>query len=408
MTLVSDLSVKRISESLSENRLDVVVTGSIGAVESVRFIRALRRLGADVTAWMSHGAKDFTTPTALSWASAKPVIDSFSGTASHIAEKDACVVAPASASMIAKIANGVTDTPTSALVASYLGQGKPVLLLPNMHESLIQSPMVESNLEKISQWLTVLRPRREEGKAKFPAPEELADHVSHQVQKQLRGTAKVVVTLGPTRAYFDDVRFLSNYSSGKLGSLISEELFRLGFEVVAITGPALDVPRACTLRVPIETHNEMKHALDIHTKEDCAAAVFCAAVLDFEPVEKLSGKTSSKTKNWDVKLRPTEKLISLFADRVPYKVGFKLEPTIDADNAHDFAAEYATRYGLDLVVANGLADVDRSRHRAYIFEAYNRVLNPTALLLSSKEAVALSVASHVDRDVKRTPVQRGD
>lgn len=401
MTLSSDLSVKRISESLSESRLDVVVTGSIGAVESVRFLRSLRRLGADVTPWMSHSAKEFITPTSLAWAAAKPVRDSFSGDASHIGQGDACIVAPASANTLAKIAHGITDSPISALIASYLGQGKPVLVLPAMHESLIHSPMVEDNLDKIAKWVTVLRPRKEEGKAKFPAPEELADEVSHHVLRLTKGTARVLVTLGPTRGYFDDVRYLSNYSTGKLGSLICEELYRLGFHVVAITGPAIDVPRSCSERIPVETHAEMRAALDTQTTKNCSAAVFCAAVLDFEPTERVAGKTSSKKTSWTVELKPTEKLIEIFAKRVPYKVGFKLEPTITSENAHVYAAEYASRYDLDLIVANGLSDVSRDRHRAFIFEADGGKISPTGLLLSSKEAVAHSVASHIDRDVRR-------
>ena len=174
----SDLQVNSISNSLSGKSIDVVITGSIGSVESVRFLRSLRRLGADVFPWLSKGAFQFTTETAVSWAAAQPVTTEFSGTASHIALRDACVIAPASASIIAKIANGITDTPTSALIASYLGQGKPVLLMPNMHDSLLQAPAVSENLNKISSWIHMLQPRQEEGKQKFPEPKHLADQVS--------------------------------------------------------------------------------------------------------------------------------------------------------------------------------------------------------------------------------------
>ena len=175
----SDLQVNSISESLSDKSIDVIITGSIGSVESVRFLRALRRLGADVHPWLSKGAQLFTTETAVSWAAANPVTSQFSGTASHIALHDACIVCPASANFLSKIANGITDTPESALVASYLGQGKPVLVMPNMHDSLLQAPAVSENLKKISKWTHILEARQEEGKQKFPEPKDLADEVSH-------------------------------------------------------------------------------------------------------------------------------------------------------------------------------------------------------------------------------------
>ena len=401
MTVVSDLTVTRLSEALSEFKLDVIVSGSIGAVEAPRFLRALRRLGATVQPWLTHSGANFTTPMALSWAAANPVRTTFEGNASHIALGDACVIAPASAQMIARIANGMTDTPTAALVASYLGQGKPVFLLPNMHDSLLHSPMVEDNLSHIAKWVRILRPRAEEGKAKFPAPDVLADQVAHFLNRHRRGSARILVTMGPTRGYIDDVRYISNYSSGKLGSLVCEELYRLGFDTDVVSGPAPSQPRTFSQKTMVQTHHEMDEAIGAAIERGCQSGVFSAAVLDFEPTEKLEGKTSSKQPNWTVAMRPTAKLLAKHGPALKWRAAFKLETDLDADSAHEIAAKYIRDHKLDLLVANRLSDVSETRHKGWIFEGRQGSTEPTCLVLSSKEAVAMCVASHVDRDVER-------
>ena len=210
-----DLDVTRLSDALNGRRLDVVVSGSIGAVESVRFLRALRRLSASVTPWLTKGGAQFVTPLALSWAADAPAISEFTGTAPHIGTTDAVVVAPASASLIGKIAHGITDTPAAALVTSYLGQGRPVILVPNMHDSLASAPAVLRNLERVSGWpgVTVIRARTEEAKHKFPDPATLADEVAHQVNRERHALPTTLVTMGTTRGYVDRVRYFSNYSS---------------------------------------------------------------------------------------------------------------------------------------------------------------------------------------------------
>jgi phosphopantothenoylcysteine decarboxylase/phosphopantothenate--cysteine ligase len=286
----SDLQVNSISESLLGKSIDVVITGSIGSVEAVRFLRSLRRLGADVHPWLSKGAMLFTTETAVSWAAANPVTSNFSGTASHIALHDACVVSPASANFIAKISNGITDTPESALVASYLGQGKPVLVMPNMHDSLIQAPAVSENLQKISKWTHILKPRQEEGKQKFPEPKELADQVSHILNRPIK--TKVLVCMGTTKGFIDDVRYISNYSSGALGTAISEELYRSGFSTEVVCGPCEIKPKSFSKMIHVETNEQMLEACK-NSLEGNSALVMLASVLDFVPEQQLAGKLSS-------------------------------------------------------------------------------------------------------------------
>ena len=385
----SDLQVNSISQSLEGKTIDVVITGSIGSVEAVRFLRSLRRLGANVHPWLSKGAKLFTTETAVSWAAANPVTSNFSGTASHIALHDACIVSPASANFISKIANGITDTPESALVASYLGQGKPVLVMPNMHDSLLQAPAVTENLQKISSWTHILRARHEEGKQKFPEPKELADQVSHVLNQPIK--TKVVVCMGTTKGFIDDVRYISNYSSGGLGSAITEELYRWGFIVDVVCGPCELKPKSFSKIYHVETNSEMLAKCQQALSGD-SALVMLASVLDFVPTTQFSGKLSS-SEELKVEFEKTEKIIAQLHPSSGLKVGFKLESELSVEKASSIAKSYMSKYKLSYMVLNQLSLVSKNRHTAYLFDesGYEEC--------SGKDTIAAKIAVHFKKTI---------
>ncbi len=390
--IASDLAINPVSEALSGWELDVVVSGSIGAVESVKFIRSLRRLGSKVTPWLTRGGAEFITEQALSWAAAQETITTFSGTASHIAVRHGCIVAPASASLIAKIAQGQTDTPSSALVASYLGLKKPVLLLPNMHDSLFQSPGIQENLRKIATYgVKILGARTEEGKQKFPSPDTLADLCAHELAVQRSGSkGRVLVTMGTTRGYIDDVRYISNYSSGALGTAISHELFRYGFETIVVCGPCPVKPTVASQVIDIETNADMEAAIKDVGKQDLHAAVLSASVLDFIPKSRQSGKIRSDSEaGLSLELSPSKKLIKDVKSKI--KVGFKLESGLTAAGAEQFAKDYTSKYNLSLFVINDLAEVSATKHQAKIF---NRDGNEFRTV-ETKGGVARAICQHI-------------
>jgi phosphopantothenoylcysteine decarboxylase/phosphopantothenate--cysteine ligase len=382
---MNDLDVIPTSEALKGRRIDVVVTGSIAAVESVRFIRALRRLGADVTAWLSEGGSMFVTPMALTWASSHETRVGFSGHNTHICDSDAVVIAPASSSIITKIARGMTDSHCTALAASALGQKKPVMLIPTMHDSLKEAPAQKQHLATISSWPNthVLGAREEEGKQKFPDPATLADEVSHVVNKSSRPVNPVLITMGTTRGYIDDVRYISNYSSGKLGSLISEELYRNGFQTFVVCGPCEVKPRVATTRADVLTTGDMLAKAREAESQGLTGGVFCASVLDFEPSEKTLGKIRSTHQNLTVHFKPTPKIIGEIQLGGKPKIGFKLETGMSPAEAKSIADTYIKKYGLTMLIANELHAVSASAHHAFAFPAGG---NSTEL--KSKDAIA--------------------
>jgi len=377
----NDLHVSQISAALCARSVDLVVSGSIGAVESVRFIRSLRRLGAEVHPWLTTGGALFTTETALAWAAARPVRTRFEGDASHIAQHDACIIAPASASLISKVAQGLTDTPATALIASYLGQHKPVILVPNMHDSLLHSPMVAANLQKISSFCTVLAAREEEGKQKFPEPKQLADRVAHILNQQ-QGR-KFLLTMGTTRGPIDDVRYISNYSSGALGSHIAEEFYRYGHRIHVVAGPCPVRPQSYSTLVDVITNDEMLKAVEHIASNGIDGAIFAASVLDFVPAAKLSGKVRSRDE-LKVDFVRTPKIIAEVKSTLRFKVGFKLEVAANTHERDVIVQDYLQKYQLSHLVYNQLQDVNQTDHSALIFAG--QTSNPQSL--SGKDSIA--------------------
>ncbi len=387
-----DLHVASLSEALAGFSIDLIVSGSIGAVESVRFIRALRRLSCEIHPWLTEGGAQFTTETALSWAAARPCKRQFDGNASHIGGRDACVIAPASASIIGKLAQGLTDSPATALAASYLGQGKPVLLVPNMHDSLITSPYVAANLEKLRKTCIFLEARREEGKQKFPEPKVLADQIAHQLNSLGKDQGRpILVTMGTTRGYIDEIRYISNYSSGALGTQLTHELYRQGFPVHVVSGPCPQTPRSYATLHFIETNEEMSEAVRDVTRAGLSGAVFAASVLDFIPATKRTGKIRS-SEDLKVEFIKTPKIIGQLTEPLPFKVGFKLETEFNAES-ESLARDYLRRYALSHLVMNIRSDVSEHLHRALVFTGERR----EAQEVRGKEGLAIFLAAEAKR-----------
>jgi phosphopantothenoylcysteine decarboxylase/phosphopantothenate--cysteine ligase len=392
-----DLKVDIVSNSLNGVKIDLVIGGSVGAVESVRFIRSLRRLGADVTPILSKGAKLFTTVASLEWASNNKVIDKFDGSAPHIATGDLCLICPSSASLISKIASGICDSPATTIIQSYLGFGnKKVQLLPNMHHSLIDSPIVSANLDKIKKHITVLEPRKEEGKSKFPEPAVLADIVSHNYLKKSE-EENALVCMGSTKGFFDDVRYVSNYSSGGLGTKITEELYRYGLSVHVVCGSSTIKPNVSSSIQNVETNEEMLNAcLTVLKRHDNRVhTVMLASVLDYIPEQRLEGKTRSGADELSVKLVPTKKIISELKPQPNYsKIGFKLEPDLTEQEAQTIAKDYIGKYSLSKMVLNSLGSVSSTKHSATMFkDTGNKAFEP--IYASSKQEIASAIRAHI-------------
>ena len=345
------------------------ITGGIAAYKTATLVRLLVKAGAEVQVIMTPNAREFITPVTLSTLSGKPVISEFftANTGqwnSHVdlgLWADAMVIAPATASTIAKMAHGVAD---NMLVTTYLSAKAPVFVAPAMDLDMMAHPTTRHNLELLQSYGNhIIEPQEGElashlvGKGRMEEPENIAAVLEQFFAKRqdLAGK-KVLITAGPTHEKIDPVRFIGNYSSGKMGFSIARECAERGALVTLITGPvSLSINHPRVQRLNVTSADEMHHAVMAHFGEQ-DAAIFCAAVADY----KVANIATSKIKR-EHNENPTIELVKnpdIAASAAAVKrtgqvtVGFALE----TDNEEFNAQGKLERKNLDFIVLNSLRD----------------------------------------------------
>ena len=344
------------------------ITGSIAAYKAAILIRALVKKGAEVQVVITPAGKEFITPITLSALTSKPVISEFfaqrDGTwNSHVdlgLWADAMVIAPATASTIGKMAHGIAD---NMLITTYLSMKAPVFVAPAMDLDMFAHPSTQKNLEILRSYGNhIIEPASGElashlvGKGRMEEPEKIVEVLEaffHQ-QQDLKGK-KVLITAGPTYEKIDPVRFIGNYSSGKMGFALAEECASRGAEVVLVSGPVtLEAHHPNIKRVDVESAQEMyDSAMEVF--QDADAGILCAAVADFTPDNVADQKIKREKDELVIKLKPTHDIAaSLGAVKKDSQVlvGFALETNDEAKNAKG----KLVRKNLDFIVLNSLND----------------------------------------------------
>ena len=341
------------------------ISGGIAAYKSVSLLRLFVKAGADVQVVITPSGKEFITPVTLSALSGRPVISEFftantGSWNSHVdlgLWADAMVIAPATASTIAKMANGVAD---NMLITTYLSAKSPVFVAPAMDLDMFAHPSTRRNIDLLRSYGNHIidSPAGElashlVGKGRMEEPERIFEVVDAFFDKEqdLKGR-KVMITAGPTFEKIDPVRFIGNYSSGKMGYAIAEECASRGAEVVLISGPVSIKCNDSRVRViGVESATEMNEAAQ-REFADSRCAIMCAAVADYAPAQVSAAKI--KREKQDVPTIVLKKNPDIAAGLGAVKsdsqilVGFALE----TDNATANAVEKIERKNLDFIVLN--------------------------------------------------------
>lgn len=344
------------------------ITGGIAAYKSASLVRLFIKAGAEVQVIMTPSAREFITPLTLSTLSGKPVITEFftANTGqwnSHVdlgLWADVMIVAPATASTIAKMANGVAD---NMLVTTYLSAKAPVFVAPAMDLDMMAHPTTTRNLQLLESYGNhIIQPAAGElashliGKGRMEEPENIFRTIdSFFTEKDLSGK-KILITAGPTYERIDPVRFIGNFSTGKMGFAIADEASRRGAEVTVVAGPVSIALQKKSVRViKVESAREMC-AECTKLFPDFDIAIMAAAVADYAPAVKSDSKikrehTDSMTidlvRNPDIaatlgKMKRPEQML----------VGFALETNDERKNA----LGKMQRKNLDMIVLNSLRD----------------------------------------------------
>jgi len=345
------------------------ITGGIAAYKCATLTRLLIKAGAEVQVIMTPNAKQFIQPLTLSTLSGKPVISEFftANTGqwnSHVdlgLWADALIIAPATASTIGKMANGVAD---NMLVTTYLSAKAPVFVAPAMDLDMMRHPSTVRNLELLRSYGNhIIEPAEGElashliGKGRMEEPENILKALDRffAAKEDLKGK-RVLITAGPTVEKIDPVRYISNFSSGKMGFALAEECASRGAEVTLVAGPVtLKTPEGNIERIDVTTAVEMHDAV-MKALPESDAVILCAAVADYRVENVADSKIKrEKTQNPVIQLTPNPDIARAVGqakrpDQVT--VGFALE----TDNEQANAQGKLERKNLNFIVMNSLRD----------------------------------------------------
>lgn len=353
-------------KSLEGKHIVLGISGGIAAYKSAYLLRLFVKAGAEVQVVITPNGKEFITPATLAALSGKPVVSEFFAANtgewhSHVdlgLWSDLMVVAPATASSIGKMANGIAD---NMLITTYLSAKSHVMVAPAMDLDMWAHPSTQRNIAALqNDGVEIIEPASGElashlmGKGRMEEPEQILNRVEQFFSKKetLKGK-KILVTAGPTYEEIDPVRFIGNYSSGKMGFALAEEAAARGAEVTLVTGPvSLQISAKRINRIDVKTACQMLEKVEA-VFDDCDIAILSAAVADYAPEE--CRNTKIKRENTDgliLKLKKNPDIAAHLGAKKENKilVGFALE----TDNEHAHALDKMQRKSLDMIVLNSL------------------------------------------------------
>ena len=394
---------------LKGKKIVIGVTGSIAAYKAAILVRLLVKQGAEVQVVMTPSSKEFITPLTLSTLSGRPVLCDFfnSGSGewhSHVELglwADAMIIAPATAATIGKMAGGIAD---NLLVTTYLSMKAPVFVAPAMDLDMFAHPSTQHNLQVLRSYGNhIIEPAAGElashlcGKGRMEEPENIVAVLKDffLAGSSLAGK-RILITAGPTYEKIDPVRFIGNYSSGKMGFALAGECAARGADVTLVAGPvSLDTPHAAIKRVNVETAEEMYRA-SVEAFPSCDAAILCAAVADYRPTTRADKKIKRTDAGMTIELEANKDIAAELGKQkgaTQRLVGFALE----TNNGEINAREKLAKKNLDFIVLNSLAD--KGAGFAYDTNKVSIISNEgvTEYPLKSKLEVARDIVSHLSR-----------
>lgn len=375
------------------------VTGSIAAIESVKLAREFKRQGIGVKCFMSDGASEIIHPYAMEFATGQKVVTELTGEIEHVkySTSDLVIVAPATANVISKFAYKIADNPINTLLITAFGYKTPILIVPSMHNSMYKA--VKGNIETLKdEDITFVKPKIEEKKAKFPDIQDIVLHALRKLDESKLAGKKLLVSAGATYEKIDEVRGITNRSSGKMGVEIAKEAFIRGADVTLIKGKmTADIPNVFNI-LNVESVDEMHDSVLGQVKNN-DIFISAAAVSDFVPkLENRENKISSDDEI-TLKFEKAPKIIDKVKKVNPeiFLVGFKAEYDLSHEELVKSASKRADEFDIDLMVANDVAvegaGFESDENQVILID--DEIIDVT---LSSKKYIATKI---IDRIVEK-------
>jgi phosphopantothenoylcysteine decarboxylase / phosphopantothenate---cysteine ligase len=396
---------------LHGKKILIGITGSIAAYKAPLLVRLLIKRGADVKVVMTEGACDFVTPLTLSTLSQNPVqIEPFNpadGTwHSHIdlgSWADVFVIAPLTANTLAKMASGICD---NLLTAVYLAARCPVFFAPAMDVDMFEHPTTETNIQKLVSFGNILiAPAKGElasglsGFGRMEEPENIIDILENYFSKKGQFTGKkILITSGPTIEPIDPVRFISNFSSGKMGNALAEEAAIRGAQVTLISGQVCIKPVNPAIKIiQVKTADDMLKACQAEFP-DADVTLMAAAVADYTPADPKNTKIKKEGEELTIRLKKTTDILTSLGARkgkTQVLAGFALETENEISNA----ISKMHNKNLDFIVLNSLRDEGAGfASDTNKITLINSTEDQTAYTLKSKKEVAADIFDYIQKN----------
>ncbi len=354
---------------LAGKKIALCVTASVSIFEAPRIARTLMRHGADVTVVLTDEAADLISPAIFEWSTGNKPVTEITGRVEHVeltSTADAILIAPCTANSLSKFAHGIADDPVSTLFCTFLGTGKLIVIAPAMHEPMLKNPILQESMEKLKKTGVIfVSGRLEESKSKLASAEEiLAAMIGSKSPEKSNlelQSLGFLITAGPTREPIDQVRFISNGSSGKMGIALTEACIRGGAgEVCLIAGPGVQIPAGIKKVKRVATTEEMlKAVLEELGTGEYDVFISAAAPADYTVLHPKTGKISTREKDRLVlELSATPKIVKTAKDKHPEVCVVSFKAEYGKAELLRRAKESLESSGSDLVVANDVSRGD--------------------------------------------------
>jgi len=362
------------SNILRDKKIVLAITGSIAAVECVKLARELIRHGAEVIPVMTNSATKIIHPDAIWFATGKKPIVELSGATEHVAycgrvkdPVDLLLICPSTANTISKIAHGIDDTSVTTFATTALGSGVSILIVPAMHLSMYDHKIIEKNIEECKKaGIKFIEPNIEKNKAKLPEISEIVANVIRQTGKNDLFGKNILIIGGPTAESIDDVRILTNRSSGKTAKMLAINAFYRGADIELWLGKrALEkIPENIKIK-DFESINDLKKLIEKNDIKKFNSIIVCAAISDYIP-DKQKGKIPSGKEKLTIELKPASKLLPIIRKKSPKSkiIAFKVEDK--KENVKKKSLELLKKNNLDFVAGNAVSAFEKGDNELII------------------------------------------
>jgi len=366
--------IKGTKSIFLKNRTVILgITGSIASVETVKLSRELIRHGAEVIPVMTKAANKIIHPDALWFATGnKPIIE-LTGATEHVSylgkvkkPADLLLICPSTANTISKISHGIDDTTVTTFATTAIGSKIPIMIVPAMHLSMYDHEIIQKNIKKLKKiGIKFIEPNIEKNKAKIPSIEKIVANVIKSIGKKDYKNKKVLVIGGPTAEHIDDIRIITNTSSGKTAVNISKIAFYRGATVELWYGQGKTTVPEYIKKTDFFSIKDIEKLVKTKNIDGFDYIFVCAAISDYIPIKK-KGKIPSGKKNLSIDLKPTEKIIDKIRKLAPNAkiIGFKAEEK--SKNIAEKGFNLLKKNKLDFVIANIISGFKSDENKIWV------------------------------------------